>query len=120
MALVAAAAALLALSNVMCRVACRGRGGRGADDTSVVMICPHCGTVYRVSAKDVGVDPEAIADVVQERAASAPCPKCGKTDGVAALTCPKCGKPFAPPKTPAGPHGPTCPHCGARLWEPKR
>ena len=118
-AVAAVAVALLALSTLVCRVACRERAAPSPTDQSVMMICPHCGTTYKVSAKDVGVEEDVIADVVQQRAASTPCPKCGKTDCVPALICPKCAKPFAPPKTTDQTKAPTCPHCGASLWGTK-
>ena len=107
---------LLALSNLVCRVACRDRGAPTQADAAVSMICPHCGKVYTVSSEDVRVDPLSSPDVVQQEATKVPCPKCGKSDSVIAMTCPKCGKAFAPPKVQDPATSPKCPHCGERLW----
>ena len=107
---------LLALSNLVCRVACRGRGAQSQAEATVAMICPHCGKVYEVSPEDVRADPESSPDVVQQEATKVPCPKCGKTDSAIAMTCPKCGKAFAPPKVQDPAKSPKCPHCGERLW----
>ncbi|MFW6161660.1 MAG: hypothetical protein ACODAJ_02770 [Planctomycetota bacterium] len=113
---VAGVVVFLMLAVVVSRLAC-GRGGRDPlAGSSVTLICPHDGTVFRVAREELGLAPDADPDQVAARIGDVACPECGEKDCVMPVYCRSCGEPFAPPTHTTSGQDFQCPHCGESPW----
>ena len=118
-AIVAAAVALVSLLLAFsCLGPCRGRPeavpGIPQEDEGIAFICPHCQTEHAVTNRQVRKIPGPERFSV--KLSKVPCPKCGRTGSLKALTCKRCGKYFCPIADDKGTPTTTCPHCGDRPW----